>query len=109
VERSFGLAFTTLTIPAPPAHAAHPKQAVQPEGTADPFEVNGSTSRPRQNSVALLTERCGSAHAADGADDSSDLPSAGSGMTGGCTAAGGLPGGAMALARFGLLRRRRPR
>jgi len=38
VERSIGLAFTTLTIFAPLAHAAHPKQAVQPEGTAHPFE-----------------------------------------------------------------------
>jgi hypothetical protein len=38
VERSIGLAFTTLMIFAPRAHAAHPKQAVQPEGTAHPFE-----------------------------------------------------------------------
>src|SRR5678815_2164655 len=39
VERSFGLAFTTLTIFAPLAQAAHPKQAVKPEGTATPFEL----------------------------------------------------------------------
>jgi uncharacterized protein (TIGR03382 family) len=38
VERSFGLAFTTLTIFAPLAQAAHPPQAVKPEGTASPLE-----------------------------------------------------------------------
>ncbi|HEX3762368.1 MAG TPA: MYXO-CTERM sorting domain-containing protein [Kofleriaceae bacterium] len=42
MERSFGLAFTTLTIFAPPAHAAHPKQAVKPEGNASPFEFVAS-------------------------------------------------------------------
>jgi uncharacterized protein (TIGR03382 family) len=34
---------------------------------------------------------------------------AGAGMPGGCTAAGGLPSGAMALALLGVLRRRRRR
>jgi hypothetical protein len=38
VERSFGLAFTTLTIFAPLAHASHPNQTIQPEGTARPLE-----------------------------------------------------------------------
>jgi hypothetical protein len=45
VERSFGLAFTTLTIFAPLAHASHPHQAIQPEGTARPLEFV-ATSRP---------------------------------------------------------------
>jgi len=58
VERSIGLAFTTLTILAPLAHAAHPKQAVKPEGTASPFEFvataipTASTSQPRGYSLA---------------------------------------------------------
>ena len=38
VERRLGLAFTTLTIFAPLAHAAHPQQAIKPEGTAGSFE-----------------------------------------------------------------------
>jgi len=38
VERSLGLAFTTLTIFAPLAQAAHPQQAIQVEGTASPLE-----------------------------------------------------------------------
>jgi hypothetical protein len=38
VERSICLAFTTLTIFAPFAQAAHPQQAVKPEGTARPLE-----------------------------------------------------------------------
>jgi hypothetical protein len=38
VERRLGLAFTTLTIFAPPAQASHPQQAIRPEGTASPLE-----------------------------------------------------------------------
>lgn len=38
MERSIGLAFTTLTIFAPLAHASHPQQAVKPEGTAGSLE-----------------------------------------------------------------------
>ncbi|HEU4730289.1 MAG TPA: hypothetical protein VFT22_20470 [Kofleriaceae bacterium] len=38
MERSLGLAFTTLTIFAPLAQASHPQQAVRPEGTASPLE-----------------------------------------------------------------------
>lgn len=38
MERSICLAFTTLTIFAPFAQAAHPQQAVKPEGTAGPLE-----------------------------------------------------------------------
>ena len=45
MERSFGLAFTTLTIFAPLAHASHPHQAIQPEGTARPLEFV-ATPRP---------------------------------------------------------------
>lgn len=65
--------------------------------------VNGATCRQRQNSVALLTERLGARGAG------SDQDPAGSGMTGGCTAAGGLPSGAIALALVGVVRRRRRR
>jgi uncharacterized protein (TIGR03382 family) len=97
VERSIGLAFTTLTIFAPLAHAAHPKQAVKPEGTASPFEFvaseiylnrDGATLRPGNNDQA---------------------PPPGSGMLGGCSAAGGAPSGAIALALLGVRRRRRRR
>jgi uncharacterized protein (TIGR03382 family) len=45
VERSFGLAFTTLTIFAPLAHASHPHQAIQPEGTARPLEFVAASRR----------------------------------------------------------------
>jgi len=47
VERRLGLAFTTLTIFAPLAQAAHPPQAIKPEGTASPLEfvATGPTSR----------------------------------------------------------------
>jgi hypothetical protein len=38
VERRLGLTFTTLTIFAPFAQAAHPPQAIKPEGTAAPLE-----------------------------------------------------------------------
>jgi hypothetical protein len=48
VERSFGLAFTTLTIFAPLAHASHPHQAIQPEGTARPLEF---VATPRSDLV----------------------------------------------------------
>jgi len=82
VERSLGLAFTTLTIFAPLAQAAHPEPAIKPERTASPLEFIAATDRNN---------------------------TAGSGTTGGCTAAGGGAGGAMALAFFGLFRRRRRR
>jgi uncharacterized protein (TIGR03382 family) len=80
VERSIGLAFTTLTIFAPLAHAA------------------------RQNSVALLKERRGA-----GATGRADQDPTGSGTTGGCSAAGGPPWAATALALLGVVRRRRRR
>ena len=67
--------------------------------------VNGSTCRQRQNSVALLTERLG-ARGAGGADPD---PAGSRDLLGGCTAAGGLPSGATALALLGVLRRRRRR
>lgn len=86
MERSIGLAFTTLMIFAPLAHAAHPKQAVKPEGTASPFTYDG-----------------------DRWFQTADPDPAGSGMLGGCMAAGGLPSGATALALLGVLRRRRRR
>ena len=42
MERSFGLAFTTITILAAPAHASHPEQAVRLEGTARQYEFVAS-------------------------------------------------------------------
>jgi uncharacterized protein (TIGR03382 family) len=73
--------------------------------------INGSTCRQRQNSVALLKERLGAhgASATGGAGAGTDQDPAGSGTTGGCTAAGGPPSGAMALALLGWLRHRRRR
>jgi hypothetical protein len=65
--------------------------------------VNGTTCWPRQNSVALLKERLGVRGAGN------DQDPAGSGTTGGCTAASGLPSGAIALALVGVVRRRRRR
>jgi hypothetical protein len=47
VERSIGLAFTTLTIFAPLAQAAHPQQAIKPEGTASPREFVATAPSPR--------------------------------------------------------------
>src|SRR5512140_402699 len=47
VERSIGLAFTTLTIFAPLAQAAHPQQAIKPEGTASPLELVATAESPR--------------------------------------------------------------
>jgi hypothetical protein len=46
VERRLGLAFTTLTIFAPFAQAAHPQQAVRPEGTAAPLEIVATAPNP---------------------------------------------------------------
>ena len=82
MERSLGLAFTTLTIFAPLAQAAHPQPAIKPERTASPLELVAATNPDN---------------------------TAGSGMAGGCTAAGGGTGVAMALAFFGVFRRRRRR
>ena len=45
MERSLGLAFTTLTIFAPLAHASHPHQSIQPEGTARPHEFVAASRR----------------------------------------------------------------
>ena len=47
MERRLGLAFTTLTIFAPHAQAAHPQQAIQPEGTASPLEFVATAPGPR--------------------------------------------------------------
>jgi hypothetical protein len=47
VERRLGLAFTTLTIFAPLAQAAHPYQAIKPEGTASPLEFVATGPNPR--------------------------------------------------------------
>jgi len=72
--------------------------------------INGATCRQRQNSVALLKERLGArgAGATSGnSNGSDDHDPAGSGTTGGCTVAGGGAAGAMALALFGVFRRRR--
>src|SRR5262245_29284503 len=54
VERSFGLAFTTLTILAPLAQAAPSQQKVKAEGTAQPFEfvATDATAHPRGYSFA---------------------------------------------------------
>ncbi|TMQ03644.1 MAG: hypothetical protein E6J90_48155 [Deltaproteobacteria bacterium] len=68
--------------------------------------INGTMCRPRQNSVALLEERLG-ARGASVATGSNDNNPAGSGTTGGCTAANGGAPGAMALALLGVFRRRR--
>jgi len=70
--------------------------------------INGMMCRQRQNSVALLKERLGARGAATGRDGGSDnLDPAGPGTTGGCTVAGGAGPGAIALALYALLRRRR--
>jgi uncharacterized protein (TIGR03382 family) len=74
--------------------------------------VNGTACRQRQNSVALLRQRLGPRGGGAGGDDGSaaaDNDTADPGMTGGCTAAGGTTGGAMALAQLGVLVRRRRR
>jgi uncharacterized protein (TIGR03382 family) len=47
VERRLGLAFTILTIFAPLAQAAHPQQAVRPEGTASPLEFVATAPGPQ--------------------------------------------------------------
>lgn len=113
MERSIGLAFTTLLISAPLARAAPPEQAVKPEGIASEYAdracgVNGSICRQRQSSVALLTERLGAR--GGGRADQDPAGSAGSrDNPGGCMAAGGLPSSATALALLGVLRRRRRR
>jgi uncharacterized protein (TIGR03382 family) len=72
--------------------------------------INGNMCRQRQNSVALLEQRLGPRGGGAGRDDGSvtDRDStAGPGMTGGCAAAGGSAGAAMALAFLGAIRRRR--
>jgi uncharacterized protein (TIGR03382 family) len=67
--------------------------------------INGMMCRQRQNSVALLQQRLGAHGESSAPGDRNDT--AGSGITGGCTAAGGSAGVAMALAYLGVLRRRR--
>jgi uncharacterized protein (TIGR03382 family) len=72
--------------------------------------INGNMCRQRQNSVALLKQRLGPRGGGAGSDDGSaanDRNTAGSEMIGGCTAAGGSAGVAMALAYLGVVRRRR--
>jgi hypothetical protein len=69
--------------------------------------VNGTMCRQRQNSVALLSQRLGVRGASDPSAADDQDSTAGPAMTGGCTAAGGAPGVAMALAFFGVRRRRR--
>jgi uncharacterized protein (TIGR03382 family) len=80
VERSFGLAFTTLTIFAPLAQAGHPQQAVRPEGTARPFEfvATDAARHPRGYSFArqVLPARS-PASAEAGSAAASPTPSAG--------------------------------
>ena len=109
MERSLGLAFTTLTIFAPLAQAAHPQQAIKPEGAAGPLEFVATGPTPRGFAFARQVLP---AHATAPVRAQSRViydrnNTAGSGMTGGCTAAGGGAGGAMALAFFGVFRRRR--
>lgn len=120
MERSIALAFTTRTVLVPPAHAAHPTQAVQPEGAPGPLEfvatasraqgrvlyldrdgaIHGSFCRQRQNSVARR-----GVSAAGGNDTGQYNP--GFGIPGGCSAGGGSSHGAIALALLALCRRRR--
>jgi hypothetical protein len=79
--------------------------------------INGTTCRQRQNSVALLRQRLGPRgggslpsgdDSPEGDDpDSAAGPKSGSGFLGGCTAADGSTGCAMALALLVLRRRRR--
>jgi uncharacterized protein (TIGR03382 family) len=73
--------------------------------------INGNMCRQRQNSVALLKQRLGvhgaSTTSGDGSAANDHSGTAGSGTTGGCTAAGGGAGVAIALAFLGVIRRRR--
>jgi hypothetical protein len=73
--------------------------------------INGNMCRQRQNSVALLKQRLGARSASSNGNDGSAAndhnQTAGSGTTSGCTVGGGGTGVAMALAIFGVLRRRR--
>jgi uncharacterized protein (TIGR03382 family) len=55
VER-IGLAFTTLTIFAPLAQAAHPQQAVQPEGTAAPREFVATDATPQSRGYSFARQ-----------------------------------------------------
>jgi hypothetical protein len=89
VERSIGLAFTTLDRSGAVRPPGAPKQAVKPEGTASSFELVAIDRHPTQATQATQA--------------------AGSGMPGGYMAAGGLPSSAKALALLGVLRRRRRR
>lgn len=59
VERSIGLAFTTLTIFAPLAHAGHPspaQQAVKPEGTARPLEFVATDATPQSRGYSFARQ-----------------------------------------------------
>src|SRR5262249_42447600 len=62
-ERSIGLAFTTLTIFAPLAQAAHPSPAVQaapqvvkPEGTAGPLEFVATDATPQSRGYSFARQ-----------------------------------------------------
>ena len=69
--------------------------------------INGTTCRPRQNSVALLRERLGPRGGGAGtAGGPTERDDGGVGMAG-CTVADGSSGCAMALALLALRRRRR--
>jgi uncharacterized protein (TIGR03382 family) len=57
VERRLGLTFTTLTIFAPLAQAAHPQQAIKPEGSADPLEIVATEPRPTSSGPGLRFAR----------------------------------------------------
>lgn len=56
MERSIGLAFTTLTIFAPLAHASHPQHAVKPEGTAGPLEFVASPASSGDRGYVLVRQ-----------------------------------------------------
>lgn len=56
MERGIGLAFTTLTVFAPPAHAAHPPQAIRPEGTARPLEFVATAPTARTRGFAFARQ-----------------------------------------------------
>ncbi|HET7500081.1 MAG TPA: hypothetical protein VFK02_03735 [Kofleriaceae bacterium] len=76
MERSIGLAFTTLTIFAPLAHASHPQQAVRPEGTASPLEfvATGPDHRGLAFARQVLPPRLARASSATATARAADAP-----------------------------------